>query len=450
VWHGGNPRYSTALEPLVRSLLGKGDGVELLREKPGRRRLARAVLPSGEPCFLKHFVGERGSWKRRLGLTPAAREFRALRRLSGAGVPVPEVLAYFEADPGGEIVVTRFLEGEPLGAALGRPREARWQLLRQVGALVAGMHAAGVIHRDLHGENIWVTSSGPVLIDLQQALPLGTRSLRLRDLGELDSSTSPLLSLADRVRLRAACLGLSRPFQAQAREALRAVGRASRRRRRAHVESRTRRSLREGRLYVRFHCAQGRGMRLRSQAEDDLCRALETSPDVPRFHTPAWRPGSPARDAWLAGHGLRARGIGAPLPLAFVERRALPGGVSSALVMEPCQALRWEARPEDPEAWLDEVLDLGVALRRHHVAIAGEAGLLRDGRGALGPDRLEQVRFRARLDPSQAQRIDALVDRAIAASGAAETERAAALRRYARRLAFYDDRQAAETVTQRK
>ena len=96
-WRAGDPRYAEALEPLVRSLLGKREAagtppekpgndpveiprdepgnpsVEILREKPGGRRLARALLPSGETCFLKQFSGDRRAWKRRLGLTPAAR-----------------------------------------------------------------------------------------------------------------------------------------------------------------------------------------------------------------------------------------------------------------------------------------------------------------------------------------------------------------------------------------
>jgi hypothetical protein len=298
-----------------------------------------------------------------------------------------------------------------------------------------------VIHRDLHRENLWVTDAGPVLIDFGQAVRLRTRRMRIRDLGELDASVAPLLSTSDRIRLRAGLLGEARPFGASARRKLRAVGQASERRHRSHVESRTRRSLREGRLYARLSCAAGRGMRLRSQSEETARSALAGSNDVQRFRTALARPGSPARDAWLAGHGLRARGIGAPLPLAFIEKRRLLG-VASAIWLEPQEPL--EAR--NLERFVEELVALGVALRRHHIAIAADAALCRDAHGALSPTGLEKIRFRRRLSRAEVQRIDALLDTGLRNAGTAETERMAALRRYRARATCYD----AETVSQRK
>jgi len=376
------------------------------------------------------------------------------QRLLAAGIAVPEPLAHFETEGGDEIVATRFLPGETLRTALACPAKARRELLARVAELVARLHATGVVHRDLHRENLWITPDGPVLIDLQQAVPVRARALRLRDLGELDASLAPLLSLADRVRLRAGALRLTRPFDADARRALRAVGRASEQRHRAHVESRTRRALRSGRLYARLACEAGDGMRLRSRSEEDARRTLTTTRDelagpeanaegtVLRFRSRALRTGSPARDAWLAGHGLRARGIGAPLPLAFVERRR-PTGVTSAVWLESAQPA--EASNDTAHSWR-ELLALGVALRRHHVAIASDAGLSRDANGALGPTRLEAVRFRPRLSREEALRIDALVHAALRNALPAEDEQRAALRRYALRVAAYDE----EMVIQRK
>ena len=86
------------------------------------------MLPSGETCFLKHVLpgpGWRDQWKRRLGRSPAAREFRTLRRLRSAGVPVPETLALFESSAGDSILVTRFVAGESLDRALEGPASTR-------------------------------------------------------------------------------------------------------------------------------------------------------------------------------------------------------------------------------------------------------------------------------------------------------------------------------------
>jgi hypothetical protein len=278
------------------------------------------------------------------------------------------------------------------------------------------------VHRDLHRENVWVTSDGPVLVDFQQSLPLAGAGWVRRDRGELDASLAPLLSLADRVRLRAALLDLSRPFDASDRAALREVGRASEARLRAHVNSRTRRSLREGRLYTPLRCERGEGMRLREISEADAVAALERAPDS----------GAPRR-AWLAGHGLRARGIGAPRPLAF----AVGGGGRVAL-----EAPAGPGEPSDPA----ECADLGVALRRHGVAIGAGAVFARDAEGRLGPLPLEEVAFPRRLSRKLAERIDAATRRAIESSAASPEARDAALERYRRRLRFY----ALETITQRK
>ena len=69
----------------------------------------------------------------------------------------------------------------------------------------------------------------------------------------------------------------------------------------------------------------------------------------------------------------------------------------------------------------------------------------RDARGALFPADLASVRFRRRLSRAEAKRIDVWTERAVRATPASEALRAAALRRYAGRLAFYET----ETVIQR-
>ena len=398
----------------------------MVREKPGRRRLAEGALPDGGRVFLKHLLPSDDAgkgWRRRLAGSPGAREFRTLRRLRAAGVPVVEPLALFESEAGDSIVATRFLEGEPLDQALLRPARERRMLLQALGRAIASLHAARVAHRDLHRENVWVAAEGPVLVDLQQAAPLWLPGLRWHDLGEIDASLAPLLSLADRVRLRAAALGLARPYDARARDRVRRMGRASEQRLRAHVESRTRRCLRPGRLYARIEGAAGEGFRLRSQGEDEVARAFANdAPGVTRHE------GVAARDAWQAGHGLRARGIGAPLPKAFALRDG--------------QGLLW-LEPVHPvgSVTANEVISLGVALRRHAVAVPEDAALCRDELGRIGPSDLARVHFRPRLSDDEARAVDGRVDRALAEIDADERAR----ERYARRVSFY-----AETVVQRK
>jgi len=136
---------------------------------------------------------------------------------------VPEALAHVRTRGGEEVVATRFLAGRALGEALAAEPGPRRALLLTVGRLVRALHAAGRVHRDLHAENVWVASDGPVLIDLQQSLPFAPGWLRRRDQGELDASLAGHLSLADRVRLRAALLGIARPFDARGRAAVRAI-----------------------------------------------------------------------------------------------------------------------------------------------------------------------------------------------------------------------------------
>ena len=114
--------------------------------------------------------------------------------------------------------------------------------------------------------------------------------------------------------------------------------------------------------------------------------------------------GSPARRAFRGGHGLLARGIGAPVPLAFVERRRWLLPMSSAVLLE-------DVRPALPAhradgildgAVLDALTDLVVQLHRSDVAhadlTADNLHLIRVGdRIEARVLDLEDVRFPHRL-----------------------------------------------------
>jgi tRNA A-37 threonylcarbamoyl transferase component Bud32 len=450
-WRAGDARLFEALEPLLLDLAGgrRSQALAILRDKPGRRRLGRGELPSGEVCFLKLYQGDgrrrarRQVMQRLLGLTTPAREFATLRRLRAAGVAVPEPLAYARLAGSQEVVVTRYLDGLPLTRALEVPRRERVALLRAVGELVARLHATGTVHRDLHGENVWVTREGPVLIDLQAAWRAWAPWLRRRDRGELDRSIASSLSLPDRMHLRAALLGAKRPFSRSARRRLRDVGAASHERSRAHAESRTRRSLSPGRLFTRWHGAAANGLRLRSADEARLMRALAGAPegDLEVLHFPAsrlrWLPGqgSLARRGWRAGHGLAARGIPARKPLAFLERGGWLGGGESWLVLERAAS----SPPGDaPAVSPDELRVLGLALTRfgiQHEHIDA-VPLCRNLAGALCVDQLQGVRLAHRRSARALRAIDAFVAARIAAAPAPPEERDAAHRRYLRERRF--------------
>jgi tRNA A-37 threonylcarbamoyl transferase component Bud32 len=227
----GEPALCDDLARVLLDPAGSRAALSVLRDQPGHRRLLRAELVSGDVVFLKRFAPGRNrlreALKRAVGLTAARREWRALVSLHARGVQVPEPLALAALEGGELVIATRFLEGRTLKQTLAQEPGGRRALANAVGDLVASLHAAGWTHGDLHHGNLLVGAGGVWLLDLQAALPLRAAAARARDLGELDHSLAGTLSLADRVRLRARALCVSRPFQAAARRSLRAVGGAS-------------------------------------------------------------------------------------------------------------------------------------------------------------------------------------------------------------------------------
>ncbi len=368
----GDPDVCRALEALA-----AGSGAPLELRDNGRRRILRLEVEGIGPVLVKHFrreAGARGRLKARLGAAPADREWRALRLLHEARVPVPEPLARGEIDNGDRLVAMAFVAGAPLREALQAAPSVRRALLAELGAAVGALHATGLVHRDLHAGNVLVREERIVLLDVQRAAQGGDAD-RLRDLGWLDYSLWRFTSQSDRLRVRAAALGLQRPWR-DGRERLRRVGREASNRAEEHARSRTRRSLRPGRLYARAACDGWRGMRVRDVDADRLAAVLAehaealargdarvlkddgrsriTALDVggtvvvkespPRGAGRALADvlrGSAARRAWLGGHGLAARDVGAARPLAFLERGSWGLPLASLLVMD-------DLRPAEP------------------------------------------------------------------------------------------------------
>lgn len=464
-WRAGAAAVQRAVE---RGLAGPD--ARVLRDNP-RRRLVRLEAPAAGPLLVKHFRVASGRHplrerlKAALGRSPADREARRLARLHAAGVPVPPPLARGVLPDGDRILVLPWIDGASLATVLAQPPAGRRRALEALGRAVARLHAAGLVHGDLHADNLLFADGDPVLLDLQHARRSRGRAARRRDLGALDYSLRDRASLPDRVRLRAAALGLRRPFDAAARRSLRAVGDAARRRAHAHGASRTRRRLRPGRLVARLRLDEGAGLRWRAFPDraaaealrahrEVVARATRAAPDGdapdgllqagPRGAVTRVRAGglhlvvkegradgparaladavrgSAARRGWRGGHGLLAREVPAALPLAFVERRRLGLPVRSWLVLEDLAPApdALAAAVAAPGPTLEALGALLARLHRRdvdhgdlkatHVFLARGAAGGGDGAPRAVLVDLEHVRFPRRL--AEARRLRALAE----------------------------------------
>ncbi len=461
-WLAGEPEVCEALAQAWQDPAAAGAERTQLRDRPERRRLLRVRWPDGRDLFVKQFYmgGRRHRVRKRLvrllHLEAARREWRALVRLDRAGVSVPAPRALGILPGGDRILALDFLRGRVLDAALRGPRPEtdgdgvvpeplpnRARVACDLGRLVAALHAQGIVHRDLHRGNVFLAEEGPLLLDLQLARPGHSTRARLRDVGDLEASLAPTFSLAQRVRFRATALGLSRPFDAAARQALREAGAISIERSCAHAASRRRRALRPGRRFAPVAHAGTRGLRVRELEPGALEQALrahehgqgetlqrdarsrvtavaagarrvvvkQTLPSgLARALADLFR-GSAARRAWLAGFGLEAHDIAAARPLAFLDRRRLGLPSGSVLVME-------DLRPARPAPQLAttrgaEVVDALTRLAHRLHARGILHGELEADRVWLSPDAdgllprlsgLENVRFRARLSDAERKR----------------------------------------------
>lgn len=444
---------------------GDSDSATIVAESARRRLILLRSSPvremAGEqPLLIKHYrVGPRRRLSARvkawLGSSGADREWAALRELHARGLSVPEPLGLGSLPRGERVLVMEFVEGRPLEDALRAEAHDLSAILESLGREVARVHAAGTTHRDLHAGNVLLTEKGPALLDFQSARRGSAQRDRVRDVASLDFSlASHGVSPRKRARFRAVALGVT-DSDTSGRRALHEVERASRAFARDHYRGRTRRCLRPGRRFRRVELEGYSGMRVADLAEEELVAALDRHRHavsrggpavlkcdhrarVSRVRTASrsvvvkevtkggavkrladrFR-GSPARRAWIGGHGLRVRALGAAEPLAWLERQGGIGPSESLVVLEDLDPARpvaaylrsgEEAEAAEAVAALYELVvalhDRGVVhgdLQAHHVYLRREAERLRP----LLLD-LEGVRFPRRL--SDARRVQALVE----------------------------------------
>jgi tRNA A-37 threonylcarbamoyl transferase component Bud32 len=447
-----------------------GAEIDLCIEDPSRRdvevlaasayrRVLRCELESASfPVVVKEYFPDSArkrsgarvlaTLRRLIGRSPAQQEWRALQQLHGAGVAVPEPLAYAERSGGGALIVTPYLEGAGTldRAYTGYAFEKR-RIMRVVGELVHRLHDEGFVHGDLHAGNILVGEKGPVLIDLQRVRGLQSKADAIRDIAFLDFSLFQLgVSRSNRLRLRIAAADHGHFRMASEREILREIGRASQARSIDYYAGRTRRTLRTGEEFTAVDFEGQSGLRRTAFSEQALREALaahrvqvdtrgpslikcdhrarvsavsaagqkvvvkEVVKSSARKRLADVFRGSAGRRAWVGGHGLQIRGIAAATPLAFLESKRWGVPMTSLVILDDYSGSRTVADvlPSEPEAQSLPKQLLGLVTRLHRTGAqhadlqAMHIYLVRDGdETRLSLIDLEGVRFRGSLQDRQ-------------------------------------------------
>ncbi len=423
-----------------------------------------------------HLATGRHRWrealKRRLGRSPAEREWRALLAFEAAGLPGPRPVALGRWPSGDAIVVCEAVEGSALRDCYAAADDAlRDRLVARLADAIARLHASGWRHGDLHLGNLWVRAASDeiVFLDLQRARRMRRAEDRLRDLASLELS----LLRAD--------------WPAEARAALRArlaVGdgfdTALRRFAADHVRGRSRRRLVPGRGLAHIRTGAVRGLAEWAIPPEALLAVVAAAERAPqrreRRAGRAWIVESTlaGRAVVVKGHvarrglarlvdGLRGtraarafwRGSREQLllgrtarPLAYLEQRRCGLPAASWLVLEHVGEIDLDAyRPHSPReartlalatgAWLADLHALGW----HHADLKGSNLRLAPAPDGATPPRLwlvdlEDLEGPGPIDDEARLAALAQLNASIPDAHSAARDRHAALARYVARLPF--------------
>lgn len=130
----------------------------------------------GRPVVVKDYRRYQGTPLALAGRLLIWREARILRALSDW--PHAPVLL----GSAGLLLGLELVPGVPLSETGPEPDT---QLLRQLGGMIARLHASGVLHNDLHASNLLVSAGTLVLLDYASAIRLPRWALRLPVVREL-------------------------------------------------------------------------------------------------------------------------------------------------------------------------------------------------------------------------------------------------------------------------
>jgi tRNA A-37 threonylcarbamoyl transferase component Bud32 len=335
------------------------------------------VLPDLD-CHVKHYrLADARAWLRACVRPAKARgEYDHCRAVAARGVPTVKPIAVGAAHgPGDSFLVTQTLGGaRPLGAFIeqalpaldpGRQARLRLRLAVALGRFVARMHGAGVVHDDLHANNLLVALGDDdeprlYLIDMHAVrvgAPLGWNASR-DNLALLNRWFTLRAGRSDRLRFwRAYQEGRGQVTEDAARDLEERTWQSNLR----FWAARDRRCLRANRYYrpVKSSAAAGHAV---TDLDRAALAALLADPDEPfrrpgvvllkdsrsstvaEFDLPVngrvrrviWkrfrvtscadpllallRPTAALR-SWVNGHGLRERCLPTPRPLLVLHRR---------------------------------------------------------------------------------------------------------------------------------
>jgi len=193
----------------------------------------RVVTPAGEFIAKVYDWRQRrtvGSLKRIFGGDPVVRESKALRRASALGIPVSRVHAVLHDHSGGQsaIILDAVPNAITLIDAWSRvPAPARRAIADAVARTVATAHERGLLHPDLHPENILMCPVGnsfeATLIDLLGAEFTSKPANELsaaQGIAQIDQSFQRLASRTQRLRFLKAYLNLRTPQPTSLRDRL--------------------------------------------------------------------------------------------------------------------------------------------------------------------------------------------------------------------------------------
>lgn len=155
---------------------------EVLHE--GRNRIIAVRLPGGREAVVKIF-GVRGpqKWKTLIFRSKGLRAWRGAHALKENSFGTPTPIAAFERRRRGLAVESVYIAGRVRGGReirewfRGRPESVLRDLLAALAPVLARMHQAGIVHRDLSDGNILILEKAPSRLEF---LFLDTNRVRVR------------------------------------------------------------------------------------------------------------------------------------------------------------------------------------------------------------------------------------------------------------------------------